>query len=192
MTKRWECKVCGYIHEGEQPPEVCPVCGADRSQFVRLRDKAVAAVPSAVQLPQGLASPVLHLHPILAHFPNGLMPTVWLFLGLYYLTGRPSFEEGAFWLVVVVFVSAPFSLATGIYNWKKRYGGKSAPIFTQKIILAVVLVLFGGVALLLRTSLPGVWSQPIYYLCLAGMLACVTLLGYLGGKLVFSNTASDG
>jgi len=34
--KKWECTVCGYIHEGDEPPEKCPVCGADRSKFVEL------------------------------------------------------------------------------------------------------------------------------------------------------------
>ena len=22
----WKCTVCGYVHEGEQPPEQCPIC----------------------------------------------------------------------------------------------------------------------------------------------------------------------
>lgn len=30
---RWKCRVCGYIHEGEEPPEVCPVCGAGKEMF---------------------------------------------------------------------------------------------------------------------------------------------------------------
>jgi len=34
--KRWKCTVCGYVHEGDEPPEECPVCGADRSKFVEL------------------------------------------------------------------------------------------------------------------------------------------------------------
>ena len=25
--KKWICTVCGYVHEGEQPPEKCPQCG---------------------------------------------------------------------------------------------------------------------------------------------------------------------
>lgn len=29
--------MCGYIHEGEEPPEVCPVCGALK-EFFRLLD----------------------------------------------------------------------------------------------------------------------------------------------------------
>ncbi len=31
--KRWKCKVCGYIHEGNSPPDICPVCGAPKEDF---------------------------------------------------------------------------------------------------------------------------------------------------------------
>lgn len=33
---RWRCKVCGYIHEGEEPPEVCPVCGVGPEEFEKI------------------------------------------------------------------------------------------------------------------------------------------------------------
>lgn len=36
--KKWKCKVCGYIHAGDAPPDKCPVCGADKSQFERIED----------------------------------------------------------------------------------------------------------------------------------------------------------
>ena len=26
--KKWVCTVCGYVWEGENPPEKCPQCGA--------------------------------------------------------------------------------------------------------------------------------------------------------------------
>lgn len=39
--KKWECTVCGYIHTGEEPPEECPVCGADRSKFVEVMESGV-------------------------------------------------------------------------------------------------------------------------------------------------------
>ena len=32
--KRWVCTVCGYVHEGENPPENCPQCGAPASKFI--------------------------------------------------------------------------------------------------------------------------------------------------------------
>lgn len=34
MNKRWKCTVCGYIHEGKNPPDHCPVCGAFKYQFI--------------------------------------------------------------------------------------------------------------------------------------------------------------
>ena len=30
---KWVCSVCGYVHEGEQPPEQCPVCKQPASAF---------------------------------------------------------------------------------------------------------------------------------------------------------------
>lgn len=29
----WKCGVCGYVHQGLQPPEECPICGAAREEF---------------------------------------------------------------------------------------------------------------------------------------------------------------
>ena len=31
--KKFKCIVCGYIHEGIEPPDVCPVCGASKDDF---------------------------------------------------------------------------------------------------------------------------------------------------------------
>jgi HD-GYP domain-containing protein (c-di-GMP phosphodiesterase class II) len=33
-SKKWRCTVCGYISEGELPPDQCPVCHSDSSNFV--------------------------------------------------------------------------------------------------------------------------------------------------------------
>ena len=31
--KKWVCSVCGYVHEGDTPPEKCPQCGATADKF---------------------------------------------------------------------------------------------------------------------------------------------------------------
>lgn len=36
--KKWKCTICNYIHTGAEPPETCPVCGADSSFFVEVTD----------------------------------------------------------------------------------------------------------------------------------------------------------
>lgn len=30
----WVCQICGYLHEDDEPPATCPVCGAPRSKFM--------------------------------------------------------------------------------------------------------------------------------------------------------------
>ena len=31
----WKCNNCGYIYEGEEAPEICPVCAHPRAYFER-------------------------------------------------------------------------------------------------------------------------------------------------------------
>ena len=31
--KKWVCTVCGYVHEGDTPPEKCPTCGVPAEKF---------------------------------------------------------------------------------------------------------------------------------------------------------------
>lgn len=33
---KWRCTVSGYVHEGDEPPEKCPMCGAPKNKFVLL------------------------------------------------------------------------------------------------------------------------------------------------------------
>ena len=41
---KWVCQVCGYVHEGDTPPEACPVCKAPAEKFTKQEgDKVWAA-----------------------------------------------------------------------------------------------------------------------------------------------------
>jgi rubrerythrin len=35
----WICTVCGYVYEGEEPPDICPQCGAPKDAFERLDEE---------------------------------------------------------------------------------------------------------------------------------------------------------
>lgn len=30
---KWVCDICGYVHDEEEPPDGCPVCGAPKRKF---------------------------------------------------------------------------------------------------------------------------------------------------------------
>lgn len=34
--KKWVCGTCGYIWDGETPPDSCPKCGAPKDKFTQL------------------------------------------------------------------------------------------------------------------------------------------------------------
>ena len=39
MKKLFKCSVCGYIHEGEDAPELCTKCGAPKEKFAELTEE---------------------------------------------------------------------------------------------------------------------------------------------------------
>lgn len=45
IMKKWKCSVCGYIHEGENPPKECPICKVPADRFQELKEEAPAKAP---------------------------------------------------------------------------------------------------------------------------------------------------
>ena len=39
--KKWRCTVCNYVHEGDTPPDKCPICGVGPDKFVLIEDTEV-------------------------------------------------------------------------------------------------------------------------------------------------------
>ena len=39
MAKKWICTVCGYVHEGDTPPEKCPQCKQPAEKFKELKEE---------------------------------------------------------------------------------------------------------------------------------------------------------
>ncbi len=193
MKKVWRCTVCGYLHEGEAPPELCPVCHADASKFELVAAEEEQEQPAAT--PVGLLGEMLQgfvPHAVFAHFPNALIPTSMLFLLLFLFVAQGSFETTAWYLLIVAALAVPPTFAAGLYDWKKHYAAQAAPIFIKKIVLASLLLMLGLTAVLWRWFDPqllakGGWPAWLFLLLVAAMLVCVTLLGHYGGVLVFAS-----
>ena len=41
--KKFVCPVCGYVHEGNEPPEKCPVCKVPAEKFEELKEEGEEA-----------------------------------------------------------------------------------------------------------------------------------------------------
>lgn len=49
-TKKFKCKVCGYIHEGNAAPDVCPQCQQPASAFEEIKKKGMDTNSNAYTL----------------------------------------------------------------------------------------------------------------------------------------------
>jgi nitrite reductase (NADH) large subunit len=45
QVSTWRCSVCGYIHEGDAPPENCPVCGVPAGEFEEISKQTESVEP---------------------------------------------------------------------------------------------------------------------------------------------------
>jgi len=137
-----------------------------------------------------LAAVKIHPHPIAVHFSNGLIPVSVLFLVLFGFTKSHEMEIVAFYTLVFGTGGAGLALGTGLFDWKRNYRGAWVPVFKKKLLAGILAVIAGSVACVLRFSFPdllySITFLSILYVCLnLFTLACVTVAGYLGGRLVF-------
>ena len=92
MTK-WICSVCGYVHEGEQPPEKCPLCGVGPEKFTKQEatDGEIAwADQHVVGVAQGVDPEIVN--DLRDHF-NGECSEVGMYLAMARVAHREGYPE---------------------------------------------------------------------------------------------------
>jgi rubrerythrin len=85
--KKYVCSVCGYVHEGDEPPEVCPVCKAAKAKFKEQAAELTWAAEHVVGVAQGAPEDIIK--DLRANF-NGECTEV----GMYLAFARVAFREG--------------------------------------------------------------------------------------------------
>ena len=210
--KKWKCTVCGYIHEGDEPPEKCPVCGADRSKFVEFDPAEVPEKKSdpkerketgpeskpktamAVTWSDRLFDLMVkhHVHPVSVHIPNGVLPVSVIFIVLAAIFNWSGLSQAAFYNLVFVVLAMPLVLFSGYIEWRRKYGGERTRLFIVKILCAAVVSISAVILVVWFMVDPHAATQPLYrkgsFLFMnAVMLAAAGIAGFLGGKLVFKD-----
>lgn len=84
---KWVCSVCGYVFEGDQAPEVCPVCKAPREKFIEQSGEMTWAaehvVGVAADVPEDIKADLR------ANFEGECSE-----VGMYLAMSRVAFREG--------------------------------------------------------------------------------------------------
>ena len=92
---KWVCGVCGYVWEGEQPPERCPQCKAPASKFIKQEAEMVWAAEHVVGVAQGVPEDIIS--DLRANF-NGECSEVGMYLAMSRVAYREGYPEiGEYW-----------------------------------------------------------------------------------------------
>ena len=88
--KKWVCPVCGYVHEGDTPPEFCPQCKVPGSKLTELKenDKLVFADEHKVGIAKAVEDEEI-LAGLKANFEGECTE-----VGMYLAMARAAHREG--------------------------------------------------------------------------------------------------
>lgn len=84
---KYVCAICGYVHEGDEPPVECPVCKAPASKFEKQEGEMAWACEHVVGVAEGVSEDILS--DLRDNF-NGECSEV----GMYLAMSRVAFREG--------------------------------------------------------------------------------------------------
>ena len=85
--KKFVCAICGYVHEGDNPPEFCPQCKAPASKFSEQKEGLTWAAEHVLGVAKGIDAEILE--GLRQNF-NGECSEV----GMYLAMARVAYREG--------------------------------------------------------------------------------------------------
>ena len=92
---KWVCQVCGYVHEGDQAPENCPICKVPASKFTKQEEEMTWAAEHVVGVAQGVSEDIIA--DLRANF-EGECSEVGMYLAMARVAHREGYPEiGLYW-----------------------------------------------------------------------------------------------
>jgi len=133
---------------------------------------------------------IFHLHPVLLHFPIGILNFAAFMQLLFLITRDPSFESAACYSLLVGVLSAFPATATGIFSWWVNYDLVFSSIFKKKLMFSIVLLTMGTAAMVIRLLVPmvSVDGSGLTYLYNIMLFCCIPTMAFVafnGGKITW-------
>ena len=92
---KWVCQVCGYVHEGDEAPEKCPICKAPAEKFTKQAEDLTWAAEHVVGVAKGVDPEIIE--GLRANF-NGECCEVGMYLAMARVAHREGYPEiGLYW-----------------------------------------------------------------------------------------------
>ena len=95
MVKKFVCSVCGYVHEGDCPPEFCPTCKVGPEKFIEQSGQRQWAAEHVVGVAKGAPEDIIA--DLRANF-EGECTEVGMYLAMARVAHREGYPEiGLYW-----------------------------------------------------------------------------------------------
>ena len=92
---KYVCSVCGYVHEGDNPPAECPQCKAPASKFIEQAGEMTWAAEHVVGVAKGAPEDIIQ---DLRNNFNGECSEVGMYLAMSRVAYREGYPEiGEYW-----------------------------------------------------------------------------------------------
>ncbi len=89
MAKKFICAVCGYVHEGAEAPEKCPLCGDPKSKFKEMTPEEALQFVTEHEIGVAKGCDEEMIKDLNAHFMG-----VCIEVGMYLAMSRQADREG--------------------------------------------------------------------------------------------------
>ncbi len=171
---------------GPEMLERCPRVGVYRK-----KEEAPRPLPTYLsRLLQRFPFLRRHPHPMFVHFPIAFMTAAAVFMLLYRVTGRVSFELTALHCLGAGIICIPPAMATGYFTWWLNYLARPMRPVIIKQRLSLLMFCLCIIAFVWRLTFPASTASAglagFIYLCLVLCLfPLVAVTGWLGAGLTF-------
>ena len=92
---KYICSVCGYVHEGEEPPQFCPQCKVPASKFIKQTEERTWAAEHVVGVAKGVREDIIE--DLRANY-IGECTEVGMYLAMARVAHREGYPEiGLYW-----------------------------------------------------------------------------------------------
>ncbi|MGP8154711.1 MAG: rubredoxin-like domain-containing protein [Smithella sp.] len=180
MANLIKCKACGYVTKEGKIKDVCPACGVPAKMFESYVDP-ISEKRRKIMM--------LHIHPIIVHFPQSFVFTLFI-LAILSFIAPPQINEVLHCTMQVISPALPFfiilALLTGLVDGKTRFR-KVTTLFLKKKIIFGLSFLFTSV--LIATSALELRLSSLPVMALFSLLTIIALgfsaaLGLIGDELM--------
>jgi len=182
MKKLYRCRVCGYILERTDPPDICPACGVKGKIFEEYESPVSNKRRKMLDL---------HVHPVMVHLPNAFVACMFL-ISFFRIIGVVK-EQSVFMgmlraMVLLLPFSAIFAAMAGIFDGKLRFKRIDTPHLKKKLALAGLFMLISDSLFVIQVFMdldPSTYN--IVVLAHSAVLLGVAMtLGLIGDRLIES------